>query len=440
MLAACAPQYSDNLRIRIKRNTFSNAGYAAAVYNDRIYFVSNELGPEGVYSMKLDGSDVRMEAENPSITGLELFDQRLYYIGLYKIADRQGSVQSSTVNNHTLCYCVPESDSHMSSFISPNYNITGFYISQNGYTASVYGAAMGDLHLFDKYHNETFSTAENIIATISFQYGENSEDSGDETSSESEIKESVYQFGDFLIMAGYDPVQNDMNWIAGDSFVFDNMTGEMVLTFSNIPSGFKAFYMDKSDIYCSYNEMIVIIDRTTFQTKETFMPDGLSHGYEISDMVPFGNKLYVVADRWAFPDERRGFLGEELFTLDMDTLVCSKLLSLDSKQRILGLNENNIILLDNGVIYTVAMDETGLGEKTKIIDAPADICEKNYTIDYAGDWMFIYKIYPENGAFTYGSGSIGQHLLYRINLQNGEVAKNDTPLDFSVLDRYKETN
>ena len=61
ILASCSPLHSDNLRIDFKPDKSSNYGYAAAVYEDRIYYVSNELGDAGVYSMALDGSDIRME-------------------------------------------------------------------------------------------------------------------------------------------------------------------------------------------------------------------------------------------------------------------------------------------------------------------------------------------------------------------------------------------
>ena len=54
---------NDNLRINLKQNKLSNYGYAALTYNDRIYYISNEKEISGIYSMKMDGTDVRLEAQ-----------------------------------------------------------------------------------------------------------------------------------------------------------------------------------------------------------------------------------------------------------------------------------------------------------------------------------------------------------------------------------------
>jgi hypothetical protein len=77
-----------------------------------------------------------------------------------------------------------------------------------------------------------------------------------------------------------------------------------------------------------------------------------------------------------------------------------------------------------------------LGDKQKLCNAPQDFSSKNYLVDIAGNWMFIYKIYPEVGSPIYEFDLPGQQLVYKINLENRECLYNDKQLDFSVLAHY----
>ena len=56
ILSSCSYSNGEvnNLRIYFKNNKLVNRGYAAAVYEDRIYYISNEQNVPGIYSMKMD--------------------------------------------------------------------------------------------------------------------------------------------------------------------------------------------------------------------------------------------------------------------------------------------------------------------------------------------------------------------------------------------------
>lgn len=66
-LSGCTnQQFTDEYRfneffIQYKNNNNSTIGVIGAVYNDRIYYFSDEIGQSGIYSMKTDGSDIRFE-------------------------------------------------------------------------------------------------------------------------------------------------------------------------------------------------------------------------------------------------------------------------------------------------------------------------------------------------------------------------------------------
>ena len=50
--------------------SFENYGKKAAAYHDRINYLSAEEGTQGIYSMLLDGTDVRLEFEAEDIRSL----------------------------------------------------------------------------------------------------------------------------------------------------------------------------------------------------------------------------------------------------------------------------------------------------------------------------------------------------------------------------------
>jgi len=66
--------------IQYKNNNNSSLGVLCAVYNDRIYYFSDEMGQSGIYSMKTDGSDIRFEVKAKDIQKLQLRDGKLYYL------------------------------------------------------------------------------------------------------------------------------------------------------------------------------------------------------------------------------------------------------------------------------------------------------------------------------------------------------------------------
>ena len=66
--------------IQYKNNNNSTLGVLCAVYNDRIYYFSDEMGQSGIYSMKTDGSNIRFEVEAKDIQKLQLREGKLYYL------------------------------------------------------------------------------------------------------------------------------------------------------------------------------------------------------------------------------------------------------------------------------------------------------------------------------------------------------------------------
>lgn len=450
-LASCSPlpKDVDNLRINFKQHKLSNFGYAAAVYEDRIYYVSNETGASGIYSMMGDGADVNLEVKHPDITGIQIQDGMLYFNGICRIKEQQPTVSTGTINNHAL-YCVNMEGriAYLVNHDNTNFNLKSFYISQNGYSFFKYGALLEELYLYDPTKKESNSNLKNIVATISFEYiddGAYKEDYYDkeidgENNSE-EVKKIVYEFGRSMIVAKPKAIEYESNKFENeDPYVLNSNTGELMLAYDRVQSeALKAYFMDNKNIYCSYKDIVTIVDKETYQVLATFRPDGISNQYNVTYMAEYGGDIYVIADYWKDQDNRYlPLMGEKLFVVNAMNYESREILDLGSGQRIIGMDENYLILLDNDAIYKLVLDNGQICDRSKICDAPNDINSKNHIIDYAGDWMFIYKSFPEHGAFTYGVESPGQQLLLKVNLKSGEIIYNDVELDFSALDEFKE--
>lgn len=411
----------DRLDVNFKRDTQANYGAAAAVYNDRIYYVSNELGIAGVYSMNPDGSDVRLEVDKPSIKGLEIRDDVLYYNGVFRINEpTRFSPPSSAINDHSIhSLTLGKEKSGKVGGVDYRYNVTGFYLSQNGYRVISYRA--NELSLYDKDAKIVDRSTIREKVTRSFETGD------------TEVKIDIYEFGDFIILSSHYPDDYTYDRFAGNNpCVLDTVTGNLVLTCSHSTqyNELQAFYMDNNNIYCSSNEMIIILDRTTYQVKSSFMLEELTDDYYINYMVHDRNNIYVAAKK------HNKFVNpyDKLYKINMDTKECSEIININRKERVLGLADEHIIFLDHKEIYKIDLSNGVIGDRQKLCDAPADIHLERYIIDYAGEWMFIYKSYPrERGSAT----DPGQQLLKKINLQTGEVIENDIELDFSVLDKYR---
>lgn len=415
----------DNIKIDYN-NDITNIGYTSVVYNNRIYYISNELGTAGVYSMNMDGSDVQMEVDNPSIKNLQVSNGYLYFIGLKGFLSKG----HHATNLYTL-YFYKIGDTEYKEVSDLNENIIAFYVSSEGniflnkadFGESIY--LYSDSYLLDNYESKS-------VIEVSFDYnGER-------------IINGISQIGKTIIISWFpdDTKLTDFKYSIGDRPYLVNMVAGGLVLNKNAETyqkdSIKAFYIDDKNIYCSYNEMIVIIDKERFEVTKNFTPDGLSENYNIEYITGYGNDVYIVANQWSDKNYRKLPLKNEmLYRINPDTFECTEILKFESKQRIIGLGNDYIILLDENEIYKVDLSSKTVGVRTKLCNAPEDIYNKNYTIGYAGDWMFLYKIYPETGSITYGSDLPGEQLLIKINVQTGEIINNEQELNFLALDSYK---
>ncbi|MFA5675066.1 MAG: hypothetical protein WDA65_00905 [Christensenellales bacterium] len=422
----------DYLSLSLKNDRMEDHGNAACVYYDRIYYLSNEQGDAGIYSMNFEGTDVRIELKNPSVTHIQIVDDTIYFIGLREIAKKVHDPLVESKNKYSLYFSDIGSNKY-SAYYDEYDNISGFSILNNGYKLISGGNIQEEITLFNKEFEIVHRLQNEYKKTFNFYY------------KSGEVKKDIYGFDDLIAvtMSLTEDFKYDRFPDNSQPYFIDINNGGLVFKLGNNKlqqkDVIKAYHMDEENIYCSYNEMVVILDKSSFYVKQSFIPDGLTVDFNIDYMTKLNGYVYIMADKWSDTKYKTPPLKNEiLYRMNPDTFKFEEVLNLKARQRILAFDDKYIIMLDNGVLYKLFLDAEIIGEKEKLCDAPPDIYSRNHMIDIAGDWMFIYSTYPDRkSSIVFGSDLPGQHLYVKVNMETGEIISNNVELDFSALDNYK---
>ena len=454
ILASCELFWeNDNLRINLKQNKLSNYGYAALTYNNRIYYISNEKEISGIYSMKMDGTDVRLEAQNPSITSIQIYNDCLYFLGLLNINSSSGlyaPIESSS--NIFGLYRKPldgdNDEVYLSAFTPVNENITAFYYSNEGNLILKTGTSQGEIYFYG-------SKEVDFLSKLEFMYP--NDVYYDISSNNDNYKFTkdmyVYKYGDILLVLD-NQYDEKIGHFRNEGRIIELGTNKIVkldhnFDYSNIDNSYPIFANDKY-IYFIYNSfyeneeknfcdniMFLILDKNKLEVIDSFFLKEIGKNEKISQVVEYNEVLYFIVDEWAV----RGtttlpIKKEKLVSMNTSTFECKIVTEMKDGERIIGLTEDSIIYYKNKGIYKINLNNNNIKlESEKKLDVSVNLNSDKYTIDYAGDWMFIYKIY---GEFTYASKGekAAQQLLYKINIKTGEIMENKIPINFDEFNSY----
>ena len=435
----------NNLRIYFKSSDLYNVGYSSVVGDEKIYYVSNESGETGIYSMDMDGSNVQLEGKDPSITSLQWRDGALYFAGLEKIEDNTATVWM-TDHIYTVYkkmpgkYAMPKA-----SFVENDENVRGFYLISDGYAAVNYSTQGYGSRI--KCHDSSFQIDTgpgkahlDKKGTVCFEVPITEPESTGEKEKE-EI--NIFTIGDAYLITTH---ENDRD-LTGDTYILDSQTGKVVLSPDNEGQFFENFQvllMDEDYLYCFYKNRLlsqtgqmVIVNRETWEVEKMFPLGDIAETHRVSYAMKRDGKIYMLVTHWLTDDTAVvPMKNQKLLVMDPETFEWEVVRDMKEGERIVGLDERGIVYLADGGIWKAEWEGEALGGETRLCDAPKDIDKEKYTIDYAGDWMFVYKIY---GDFTTGIREIdpGQQLVYKINLKTGEIIENTVPLDFSQVNPYR---
>ena len=460
ILSSCSYSNGEvnNLRIYFKNNKLVNRGYAAAVYEDRIYYISNEQNEPGIYSMKMDSSDVRLEAKNPSITSFQIHNNRLYFVGLSNLYSQEASYTGFSSNEHALYEKDLEEGPYnaLPSKYNPksSVNIVSFYITSDDIILLLTGTR--EIHIYDIKNNSELLKDLKVVK-LNFNYPI-SDELNIINKNYNRNKEIYFgELGNNIIVSSIDlqEIKGDKNTLYADDnlFLIDNITNEIIILneTNNLINNMEILYSNKNRIYLSYSDIcedlegnfldnvqFIVIDKGKFKIKNTFYIETLEEQESISYVTKKDNTIYLIADRWSKREARMLPLKKEkLIAVKLDANEGIVITEFFDGKRIIGIEDDFLIYIDNNAIYKAELNNNKIGEEHKICGMSKNSETNDYTIDYAGDWMFIYNIY---GGFTshYSVGcDPGQQLLYKINIKTGEVIENNIELDFSYLDIYR---
>lgn len=451
---------NDNLRINYKENKLSNRGCAAAVYNNRIYYISNENGYPGIYSMKMDGSDIRGETVNPSITSLQVINDTMYFVGIKKIHESRSSLPTDSAYQHTIYKKVIGSSEYSIIKEAPDHdNITSFYLSPEGYIAFKTGKFYGETFIKDSVNNKN-PIISSIAKKIELKYPNIEGITSLESMSDDLF---IYQVKDLLCIshpyASEYKEDNIIEEFYGSERVnlINLKTNEIVINFDfntdkRLNDRFQIITLDDRNIYCSYSDIyenkqldfrdnvqINIINKENFEITDSFYLEEIDKNEKVSYGVEYNGKLYMIVDEWSSREKTTlPIKNEKLLAMDIKTHDCSIITEMEKGERIVGLTEDSVIYYKDNELFKAELNNDEIINREKLCEMSVNLNKDKFTIDYAGDWMFIYKIY---GGFTYASvgNDMGQQLLYKINIKTGEVIENTVPIDFSELNMYGKT-
>lgn len=437
---------NNNLRINFSNLLESEKGYAASVWGDKIYYISNELDTMGIYSMDMDGSNVQLEVKNPSVTSLQWRNDTLYFVGLEKIEDNTASVWMTDHIYTVYKKGSKENKIEKVDFVEYDESIRGVYLISDSCVAINYGTQRDYLIItsFGNSGNTTLNSTSLIKeGIICFQAPITEQLESQRQGGSSDEERFIFSTeGAYLITQ-----EEKSNIFGKDSSILDSKTGEVVLSLDGVRTNFEYFktlFMDNDYLYGFYKSVnssktgqMVIVNRETWEVEKMFPLDDIAETHRVSYAMKRDGKIYMLAEQWSSDYEPALPLkNQKLLVMDPETFEWEVVRDMKEGERIVGLDERGIVYLANGGIWKAEWEGEAFGGETRLCDAPKDIDKEKYTIDYAGDWMFVYKVY---GGFTTGNlnDDPGQQLVYKINLKTGEVVENTVPLDFSQVDPYR---
>lgn len=452
LLAACSNYYPTEMRVNFKQDTQINSGIASAVYGDRVYYVSNELGKSGIYSMGTDGSDVRMETQNPSVIYLQVMDGDLVYSGIYE-ADENNSSSLPTTG---YCHKVYESTKNQSyntiindilEDVYYNYNIVGNYQTGKGTQVYVENGGLDKIYYDELYLlklnerkilEQSFFEFDYVTAQMEFDgLGDSKVSSEQETANF-----KIDQYEDSIVLYSGDREEDENCYIYPMGSVFsDGDSGNL-----GINEKYSILSINGTTMYLSFHTnnhidrgMLIELNLATKEIR-TNTPQGLGENECAVYAAKHNGEILVVTENADSYEELQLYpRNQKLQVLDTQTLELREIFESGEKGQILAIQDEYIVVLEENVIYKYKMADGVVGARNKIAEVSnlpkSGVQPEQYQVDVAGDWLFFYKIY--GGYVSSYSTDMGQQLLYKINLETGEVLENARELDFSELDPYR---
>lgn len=390
-------EHSKTESIVRKQDTLINSGQYAAYNNGRIYYISQENGNDGIYSMNNDGSDVQFELSVPKITDLIVTNDYFYYVGFNRVIKGEkyfGLFQFDRTKSKT---------TEVSNTEDPE-SVYDAYVTRSG---AIYVLAPSPLasSLPPTNYSYVINNSDEFITKkmlgngqLNLHYGKNSEV--------------------FLLFCKDDYASNRINAISSHNASFvdiNNGTAFMDDLWIKDEPYFKALCAYDNKVWFSIDDVLYELDLELMginfiYTISSMPQDDITSGMKISEMYLSGDNAYII-----FKEGTED--TEHLFALNLEKPTYSKLGDFNSKKALLNFANGKILWAEGDVIHCYSINVTEfysyIGGSVFEIKMPENIID-NKILETAGDWLFIY----EKGEKT---STDPNRLLYKVNLLTKKI-------------------
>ncbi len=398
---------TDRFYTNIKFDAGADYGKKTAVYQDRIYYLSAEDGTQGVYSMRLDGSDVQLEFAAEDIRALAVKNDGFYYTGFSDVDNNiNGDYRRFRLYHRATAQSDPVDLLSITDLAEDlmRENVWDFYIAANGY-AYIRIASVG------------FLVARTLLSVITMA------DKEILTASEYQLKvEDDCAFADTNISEGIMLYQNKEQYVLieekntnNESIIFLNEWSDVALFDAAINRTVlpidAVFLTTIQRSYATDERWILRLSESKilFGTEAALATyDVATHtGTEISSFPP-AESIYATydtgtdiilltkefrSDRWIAKKFRKVFdmtkKGEHLYRADSENGERTRLLSLGQDEEFLYVDDN-LAASGTGKIVSLYDISGETATLLRTIELGHEIVDSANKVDAAGDWLFLY--------------------------------------------------
>lgn len=400
----------DTFWVQLKVDPSSSSGKKAAFYNNRVYYLSSELGTQGIYSMNPSGGDIKLEVPVEDIRAIQLQDDVLYYSGFAGVKENDNGpyrqfrlfslAKGDTVSKDFLATAVYSDDFR-------DENVWDFYVSKTGVFVLRFTNVVG----YDGSSALSVATFVDSRAIVFPDYQVINKGVINHVASFNGALLSFLRYTDlFYVLANYESTtsqQDERLYGWGSLSVYDSSQNQVALPLDRIYSCISA--RSKSDYARSTCRVdgektifatvrgIESYDKPSKTTSSIVTFPSEEYVYNQLDCGDYflvlteclrSSYLHGVHAPHTYPLNRA--ISESLYRVFPDSKEKQLVLTVGKNQSFLYA-DRNIVAVAKGkqiLIYDISTDQP---ELVRTIDLNHQIVDRANKVDSAGGWLFLYQ-------------------------------------------------
>ena len=405
---------SDTFSVNFKVDSTSSSGKKAAFYNDRIYYLSSELGTQGIYSMNPSGGDIVLEIPVEDIRAISLQDDVLYYSGFSGVRENDDGpyrqfrlfsrAKGETVSKDFLASAVYTDDLR-------DENVWDFYVSRSGIVVLRFTDVIG-------YDVSSGLSAATFIDSRAITFPDYQVINSGIVGQVDTINEALLSFlryaNFYYVIGNYtstSPEQDALLYGWGSVSVYDSFQNQVALSLDRCYSCTSAgSNSDFARAICRINGDKAIfasvrglesydMASNTSTDIVTFSPtECLYNQLDLGDYIlVFTERLrssYLYGIYAPHSYTRNRALKESLYRVNPDTGEKQLLLTVGRNQSFLYANRN-IAVTARGKLISIYDISKDTPELLRTIPLNHNIVDRANKVDSAGGWLFLYRFNEE---------------------------------------------